>query len=90
MDRIAAGPTGKDLGKCRFLLERLTPSLRQEYLARAAAENVPRQKARFMRLVDTFWGPDAVKFLMAELGRHEIGGIGRRLGTIDAALRYCA
>jgi len=67
LERIATERSGKALVKWRFLLETLTPSLRAEFLSRAAGEANPRQKRNFIRLADTFWDRDTLKFLVAQL-----------------------
>jgi hypothetical protein len=67
LNRIAAARNGKHLVKFKFLLERITPSLQTSFIARAAAEPVPRQKRNFVRLAPAFWGRDIARFLMDQL-----------------------
>jgi hypothetical protein len=67
LNRIAAARSGKDLVKFRFLLERITPSLREMFLARAGSEVLPRQKRNFLRLSDVFWSREVIRFLVDQL-----------------------
>jgi hypothetical protein len=67
LNRIAAARSGKDLLKFRFLLERITPSLQEKFLARAGSEVLPRQKRNFLRLGDVFWSREVVRFLVNQL-----------------------
>ena len=67
INRIAGTRSGKSLVKFRFLLEHMTPSLREQFLLRAASEGNPRQKRNFIRLAEAFWTDDTVKFLVSQL-----------------------
>jgi hypothetical protein len=67
LDRIGNASNGHDLAKYHYLLQQMAPALKSDFFARASAESNPISKRRFIRVTDALWGPDAVRFLVAQL-----------------------